>query len=67
MAAQWIKIYDLAYDPELVSKIQKATLETGDFGLVPEVALVGSKLYIKQILRGGNQVYIPRVDPNSIQ
>jgi hypothetical protein len=52
MAAKWIKIYDLANDHELVSKIQMATLETEDFGLVPEVALFGSKDWWKAIKKG---------------
>jgi len=43
MASKWTKVYDLAQDKELVSKVQKATLETEDYGLVPEVALFGSE------------------------
>jgi hypothetical protein len=37
-----IKIYDLKRDQERVRQIQKATLETKDFGLVPDPALFGS-------------------------
>lgn len=43
MSGGWTKIYDLAEDQELISKVQKATLDTQDYGLVPEVALFGSK------------------------
>lgn len=38
----WIKAYDLADDLETVALIQRATTQTEDFGLVPEVALFGS-------------------------
>jgi hypothetical protein len=40
---EWDVAYDLAEDKETVHLIQKATLTTKDFGLVPEVALFGSE------------------------
>jgi hypothetical protein len=36
------RIYDLSNDHELVEKVQRATLTTTDFGIVPEIALYGS-------------------------
>lgn len=39
---EWVKVYDLAEDQETIHLIQKATLTTEDFGLVPEIALFGS-------------------------
>lgn len=39
---EWIVAYDLAKDDEKTSIVQKATLTTTDFGVVPEVALFGS-------------------------
>ncbi len=38
----WVKVYDLAEDQEQIRDCQKATLETDNFGLVPEVALFGT-------------------------
>ena len=32
------RVYDLAVDNELVAKVQRATLTTSDFGIIPEVA-----------------------------
>ena len=40
--ADWVVAYDLATDQETISQVQRATLITKDFGLVPEVALYGS-------------------------
>jgi len=37
------RLYDLAEDHELIAKVQHATLTTTDFGLVPEIALYGSR------------------------
>lgn len=42
LAAEWIVAYDLMADQETISLVQRATLTTKDFGLVPEVALFGS-------------------------
>lgn len=39
---EWVKVYDLAEDQETVDLVQRATLNTNDFGLIPEVALFGS-------------------------
>jgi hypothetical protein len=36
------RLYSLADDHELIEKVQKATLTTQEFGIVPEVALYGS-------------------------
>lgn len=52
MASKWVNVYDLAQDKELVSKVQKATLETKDYGIVPEVALFGSKDWWDAIRNG---------------
>jgi len=52
MESKWIKIYDLAQDKELVSKVQQATMQTKDYGLVPEVALYGSKDWWEAIEKG---------------
>jgi hypothetical protein len=40
--AGWVVVYDLATDQETISQVQRATLTTKDFGVVPEVALLGS-------------------------
>ena len=42
MSREWIKVYDLSEDRETIELIQKASLRTRDFGLVPEIALFGS-------------------------
>jgi hypothetical protein len=39
----WDVVYDLATDEETIRLVQRATLTTKDFGLVPEVALYGSE------------------------
>jgi hypothetical protein len=39
----WVKVYDLAEDEETIRQIQRATLNTEEFGLEPEVALFGSE------------------------
>jgi hypothetical protein len=39
---EWVKVYDLAEDYETIRLIQRATLNTKEFGLEPEVALYGS-------------------------
>ncbi|MFN9367620.1 MAG: hypothetical protein ACK6CT_02475 [Planctomycetia bacterium] len=39
---EWQVIYDLSKDVALVSQVQRATLETEDFGLIPDAALFGS-------------------------
>jgi hypothetical protein len=40
---EWDIAYDLAEDEETIRLVQRATLTTKDFGLVPEVALYGSE------------------------
>lgn len=52
MNTKWIKVYDLSDDDELVEKVQNATLNTTDFGLVPEIALYGSTEWWKAISHG---------------
>jgi hypothetical protein len=42
MTDELVKIYDLKQDHRQIGLIQKATLETKDYGLVPEHALFGS-------------------------
>ena len=49
---QWVKVYDLAEDRETVELVQRATLNTQDFGLVPEVALFGSDEWWKAVEDG---------------
>ena len=48
----WIKVYDLANNQKLIKQVQKATLETDDYGLMPEVALYGSKEWWDAIADG---------------
>jgi|GEM_PF-3541050 len=43
MNAKWVKVYDLSDDNKLIKEVQHATLNTTDYGLVPEVALYGSE------------------------
>ena len=52
MDTKWIKVYDLSDDEELVTKVQNATLNTTDFGLVPEIALYGSTEWWEAISSG---------------
>ncbi|MFU8829938.1 MAG: hypothetical protein ACNA8P_10975 [Phycisphaerales bacterium] len=42
VSKNWLKIYDLAADKNMISKVQEATLETEEYGLVPDVALFGT-------------------------
>lgn len=48
----WVKVYDLAEDREKVDLVQRATLNTEEFGLVPEVALFGSEEWWRAIEDG---------------
>jgi hypothetical protein len=50
--ADWVKVYDLRQDRETIELVQRATLKTKDFGLVPEVALFGSEDWWKAIEDG---------------
>jgi len=43
MSDRWVKVYDLAQDQETIALVQRASLQTQDFGFVPEIALFGSK------------------------
>jgi hypothetical protein len=38
----WMKVYDLAHDQETIALVQRASLQTQEFGFVPEIALFGS-------------------------
>ncbi|RMH25380.1 MAG: hypothetical protein D6692_11335 [Planctomycetota bacterium] len=49
---EWVKVYDLAEDEETIRLVQQATLNTEDFGLVPEVALFGSDEWWQAIQEG---------------
>jgi hypothetical protein len=48
----WLKAYDLNEDRETIGLVQKATLTTTDFGLVPDVALFGSPEWWQAIKDG---------------
>lgn len=52
MNTKWLKVYDLSNDDELIGKVQNATLNTTDFGLVPEIALYGSTEWWEAISNG---------------
>ena len=52
MNTKWINVYDLSDDNELIAKVQNATLNTTDFGLVPEIALYGSTDWWEAISSG---------------
>jgi len=58
----WIKVYDLAEDKKLIAEVQNATLNTKDYGLVPEIALFGSKEWWNTIEKG----IIPTYEINGI-
>jgi hypothetical protein len=51
-SVDWAKVYDLEEDEETIALVQKATLETKEFGLQSEVALYGSKPWWKAIEEG---------------
>ena len=42
LGEEWFVVYDLASDQETIALVQRATLTTPNFGVVPEVALFGS-------------------------
>jgi hypothetical protein len=48
----WIKVYNLEEDEETIALVQRATLETKEFGLQPEIALYGSESWWKAIEDG---------------
>jgi hypothetical protein len=50
--SEWKKAYDLAEDAETVAAVQRATLNTKDFGLIPDVALFGSEQWWRAIEDG---------------
>ena len=47
-----IQIYDLRRDVEYIQLVQKATVETKDFGLIPEHGLFGSAEWWEAVKRG---------------
>jgi len=49
---KWQKVYDLADDTRRITLVQKATVETEDYGLVPEIALYGTKEWWNAIANG---------------
>lgn len=56
----WDVAYDLAEDKETVDAVQRATLTTKEFGLVPEVALYGSDEWWAAIADGRIQKHTVR-------
>jgi hypothetical protein len=62
MNGEWEKAYDLADDQQTVEAVQRATLTTRDFGLVPEVALFGTPEWWKAVEDGR----IPKVEVRGI-
>ena len=52
MSEDLVKVYDLKADHTFISAVQKATLETGDYGLVPEHGLFGSPEWWQAINAG---------------
>jgi hypothetical protein len=49
MPNEFVKVYDLKEDNRRIGLIQKATLETKDYGLIPEPALFGSDAWWRAI------------------
>ena len=54
---QWYTVYDLSKDNTRVKKIQRATLETEDYGFLPEIALFGSPEWWKAVEDGRIPIY----------
>lgn len=52
MSENLIKVYDLKKAKDRIEAVQKATLETDDYGLVPEHGLFGSHEWWKAIDKG---------------
>lgn len=52
MSNNLVKIYDLKENPGWIQLVQKATLETEDYGLVPEHGLFGSPQWWRAIEEG---------------
>jgi len=57
MANPLLKIYDLKHDSRKIALIQKATLDTKDYGLVPKPALFGSAAWWKAIENNGIPIH----------
>ena len=49
MMSEWVKVYDLMEDTETIQLVQRATLNTKEFGLEPHVALYGSDQWWRAI------------------
>jgi hypothetical protein len=49
---EWVKVYDLMEDTETIQLVQRATLNTKEFGLEPDVALYGSDEWWRAVSDG---------------
>lgn len=49
---EWVKVYDLKEDLETIQLVQRATLNTKEFGLEPDVALYGSDEWWRAVSDG---------------
>ncbi len=49
---EWVKVYDLREDTETIQLVQRATLNTKEFGLEPDVALYGSDEWWRAVSDG---------------
>ena len=58
LPGEWKVAYDLARDEETVALVQRATLTTRDFGVVPDVALFGSNDWWMAIRDGRIQKHV---------
>ena len=50
--SEWMVAYDLAKDEDTIRGVQRATLTTKDFGLVPEIALFGTPEWFGAVADG---------------
>jgi hypothetical protein len=57
-AETFTKVYDILEDPREIPAIQNATLNTKDFGLVPEHGLFGSEDWWKSVESGAIPVLV---------
>lgn len=56
--SDWVKAYDLAEDVETIQLVQRATLNTREFGLEPEIALYGSEEWWRAVNDGRIPMYV---------
>ena len=54
---EWHTVYDLSKDNSRVMKVQRATLETADYGFLPEIALFGSPEWWEAVRDGRIPAY----------